>query len=95
MRAVMVSEDWWSGLSDDDRAAIEKAIEAGVAANRAWVVDWATKVEAKFAEAGVTVTQLAPGERDKMRALAQTVHPDVLSVEALAAYNEALAKVRK
>lgn len=95
MRAVMVSEDWWSDLSDDDRAAIEKAIEAGVVANRAWVVDWAKKVDAKFAEAGVTVTQLVLGERDKMRALAETTHADVLSEEGLAMYRAAIDQVRK
>lgn len=64
LRAVMVSQDWWADLADEDRTRITAAIEAGVAANRAWVIDWGKKVDAKFVEAGVTVTNLADGERD-------------------------------
>lgn len=95
LRAVMVSEDWWADMSDDDRTAVTTAIEAGVAANRAWVIEWGKKVDAKFAEAGVTVTELAEGERDKMLALAVAVHQKVLSEEALADYAAAIGQVRK
>lgn len=95
LRAVTVSEDWWASLSDEDRATLTSAIEAGVAANRAWIVEWAKNVDAKFAEAGVTVTELAPGERDKMLALAEAVHKQVLSEEALADYATAIGQVRK
>lgn len=95
LRAVLVSEDWWADLSDDDRTKIEAAVDAGVAANRAWVVEWGKKVDAKFAEAGVTVTDLADGERDKMLALAVAVHQQVLSEEALADYATAIGQVRK
>ena len=94
LRAVVVSEDWWSDLSDTDRAAIAAAIDAGVAANRAWVTEWAKTVDAQFADAGVTVTELAPGERDKMLALAEAVHKQVLSEDERAAYAAALAQVR-
>lgn len=95
LRAVMVSEDWWADMSDEDRTAVTAAIEAGVAANRAWVIEWGKQVDAKFAEAGVTVTELAAGERDKMLALAVAVHQQVLSEEALADYAAAIGQVRK
>lgn len=95
LRAVLVSEDWWADLSDEDRAKIEAAVEAGVAANRAWVIECGKKVDAKFAEAGVTVTDLADGERDKMLTLAVAVHQQVLSEEALADYAAAIGQVRK
>lgn len=95
LRAVLVSEDWWADLSDQDRAKVEAAVDAGVAANRAWVVEWGKKVDAKFVEAGVTVTDLADGERDKMLALAVAVHQQVLSEEALADYAAAIGQVRK
>ncbi|MEN8658755.1 MAG: TRAP transporter substrate-binding protein [Marivita sp.] len=94
VRAVVVSEDWWSGLSDADRATIQAAIDAGTAANRAWVQDWSGKVQALFDEAGVTVTELAPGEREKMLALSEVVHKKVMSESDLAAYAAALAQVR-
>lgn len=95
LRAVLVSEDWWVDMSDDDRAKVQAAVEAGVAANRAWVVEWGKKVDARFAEAGVTVTDLAAGEREKMRELAVAVHQQVLSEEALADYAAAIGQVRK
>lgn len=95
LRAVMVSEDWWADLAEEDRNRVMAAVEAGVAANRAWVVDWGKKVDAKFSEAGVTVTELATGERDKMLALATAVHQQVLSEEALADYAAAIGQVRK
>jgi TRAP-type C4-dicarboxylate transport system substrate-binding protein len=94
VRAVVVSEDWWSGLSDADRATIQAAIDAGTTANRAWVQDWSGKVQALFDEAGVTVTELAPGEREKMLALSEVVHKKVMSESDLAAYAAALAQVR-
>lgn len=94
VRAVVVSEDWWSGLSDADRATIQSAIDAGTAANRAWVQDWSGKVQALFDEAGVTVTELASGEREKMLALSEVVHKKVMSESDLAAYAAALAQVR-
>lgn len=95
LRAVSVSEDWWASLSEADRETLTDAIAAGVAANRAWVVEWAKTVDAKFAEAGVTVTELAPGEREKMLALAEAVHKQVLSEEALTDYGAAIGQVRQ
>lgn len=95
VRVIMVSEDWWADLSDDDRAAIQAAVEAGIAANNAWVADWATKVDAEFAAQGVTVTELADGERQKMLDKAAPVHKAVLGEDGVAAFAAALAQVRK
>ena len=95
LRAVVVSQDWWADLSDADRATIAAAIDAGTAANRAWVTEWSGKVDALFAQAGVTVTDLAPGERDKMLALSEAVHKQVMSEDELAAYAAAIGQVRK
>ena len=95
LRVVMVSEDWWSSLPDADRDAVVTAIEAGVSANRAWVIDWANKIEERFVEAGVTVSELAAGERNKMLALASGVHGEVLSAEHLSIFKSAIAQVRK
>jgi TRAP-type C4-dicarboxylate transport system substrate-binding protein len=95
IRAVLVSEDWWQDLSASEREQVQAALKAGVEANRAWVVNWGKTVDAQFTEAGVTVTPLAAGERDKMRALAGAVHRKVMSPEDLSAYEAALAQVRQ
>ncbi|MEZ5652567.1 MAG: TRAP transporter substrate-binding protein [Burkholderiaceae bacterium] len=94
MRAVLVSEDWWSGMNDKQRAQVAGAIRAGVAANRAWVVEWGKQVDARFRDAGVTVTALAPGERDKMKARAQATYKALLGDDGLAVYESAFAAVR-
>jgi TRAP-type C4-dicarboxylate transport system substrate-binding protein len=89
-RAVIVSQDWWDLQPPETQAALEAAIAAGVAANRAWVADWAGQVDARFAEAGVTVTDLAPGERAEMQARAAKVWESVMSAEDLAAFRAAI-----
>jgi TRAP-type C4-dicarboxylate transport system substrate-binding protein len=94
MRAVLVSEDWWSGMDEDERARIADAIKAGVAANRAWVVQWGRQVADRFRDAGVTVTDLEPGERDKMKERATAVYKAMLGDDGLAAYESAFSKVR-
>ncbi|MEZ5658417.1 MAG: TRAP transporter substrate-binding protein [Burkholderiaceae bacterium] len=94
MRAVLVSEDWWSGMDEAQRKQVALAVQAGVAANRAWVVDWGKQVAERFREAGVTVTELAPGERDKMKARAQPIYKAMLGDAGLAAYESAFAAVR-
>jgi len=94
-RAIMVSEDWWGGLNAKQKAVVEAGIRAGVKANRSWVSNWSKQVDARFKKAGVTVSQLAPGEREKMRALAVKVHQKVLKKQHLEAFAKAIATVRK
>lgn len=94
-RLVLVSQDWYESLSAADRATIDKAIEAGIAANRAWVENWKGLVAERQKEAGVTVSELEPGEREKMVELAKAVHADTLSEEDLAKVQAAVDSVRK
>ncbi|MGD1876073.1 MAG: TRAP transporter substrate-binding protein [Kiloniellaceae bacterium] len=94
-RLVLVSQDWFDGLPAADQATIDKAITAGIAANRAWVADWQGIVLERQKEAGVTVSELAPGERDKMVERATAIYLDVLNEEDLAKYQTALDSVRQ
>ena len=94
-RLVLVSQDWYDSLSAEDQATIDKAIEAGIAANRAWVEAWKNEVAKKQEEAGVTVSELAPGEREKMVELARKTYAAALSAEDLAKVEAAVDSVRK
>ena len=94
MRAVLVSEDWWTAMDEGVRAKVADAVRAGVAANRAWVVEWGRQVDERFRQAGVTVTALAPGERDRMKARAQATYGAMLGADGLAVYESAFAQVR-
>jgi TRAP-type C4-dicarboxylate transport system substrate-binding protein len=93
-RAVMISEDWYSGLSGSDRETIDAAISAGLQANREWLPGWAAQVDARFAEAGVTVTELASGERDRLVEMSAPIHGALLGEEGLALVMGALKQVR-
>jgi len=94
VRAVLVSEDWYSSLSAADKKIIDAAIQAGIKANREWVENWSATVSKRFQEAGVTVSQLAPGEREKFEARARTTYADLVSADVLSAYKAAIAKAR-
>ncbi|MEZ5751730.1 MAG: TRAP transporter substrate-binding protein [Paracoccaceae bacterium] len=93
-RAVMVSEDWYAGLSDAERTTIDSAIAAGLQANRDWLPTWAAQVDARFAEAGVTVTELQPGERDRLVAMSTPIHAQLLGEEGMTLVMGALNQVR-
>lgn len=94
-RAVMVSQDWLDGLSEAERATVEAAVAAGLARNREWVATWGEQVAARFAEAGVTVTELAPGERDKLVELSRPIHAQLLGEAGRDAVYAAIEAVRK
>ena len=93
-RAVMLSEDWYSGLDDAQRATIDAAVAAGIQANRDWMPGWAALVDSRFAEAGVTVTPLAEGQRDRLVEMSTPIHGALLGAEGLALVMGAIGQVR-
>ena len=93
-RLVLLSDDWYQMLSEDDRALIDDAIEAGLSANRAWIDDWSTTVRERHEEAGVTISELEPGEREKMVEAASTTWESVMEPDHLDAFVSALEQVR-
>lgn len=92
-RAVFVANDWYETLSADEKAQIDKALDAGIAANRAWLADWSTKVMARMKEAGVTISQLEPGEREKMVEATAPTWKTIMAPDALQKYLDALKTV--
>jgi len=92
-RVALISEDWYASLSDEEKAEIDAAIDAGIEANRAWVADWSVSVREKHERLGVTYTELAEGEREKMADLSETVWESTMTAEDLAAWKDAKATV--
>mgnify|MGYP000539584632 FL=1 len=88
-RIVLISEDWYASLSDEEKSQIDTALEAGKKANRDWVDSWASDVRAKHEAAGVTVTELAEGEREKMAELAQSTWSTSLPDDQLKIWTDA------
>jgi TRAP-type C4-dicarboxylate transport system substrate-binding protein len=94
IRSILISEDWYMALSDEGKKQIDAALEAGIKANRDWVTAWSTEVRARHEAAGVTITELEPGEREKMIALSQGVWAATLSPEDLKLWTDAKASIQ-
>ncbi|MEM7642952.1 MAG: TRAP transporter substrate-binding protein [Pseudomonadota bacterium] len=78
-RMILASQDWYEGLSDEERQVIDAAAERGVAANRDWAETWSASALDQLVEQGVTVTELADGEKEKFVEASMEVWPLVSS----------------
>lgn len=81
LRAAMVSASWYDGLSEDDRATVDAAVEAADAATRAWLDDVAVSSLSALEKAGVTVQRLEAQERAAFRELSKQVYTSGLMSE--------------
>ena len=93
-RAVLISQDWYVGLADEERAQVDAALEAGFEANRAWIEEWTTEVRERHEEAGVTISELEPGERELMVEAASATWDDIMEGDELAVFTDALEQLR-
>jgi len=89
LRITIVSEDWYQGLSDEDRATVDAAAAAATAANRAWL-GTQDAVMAKLEAAGVTVVKLDEAARAEFRAASAPAYDSgLLSQEQIATWEAA------
>ncbi len=93
-RAVLISEDWYQALTGEERGRIDAALDAGRAANRAWVANWAGEVRQRHEAAGVILSELEPGEREKMVEAAGTTWSEIMTEDELKQFTDAVAQVR-
>ncbi|MFN3955141.1 MAG: TRAP transporter substrate-binding protein [Pararhodobacter sp.] len=90
LRITIVSEDWYQGLSDEERAVVDAATDAANAANRAWLETQDGVIEQLIA-AGVAVTELSPEARAAFREASEATYTDgVLTLEQIADWRAAL-----
>ncbi len=89
LRIAIVSEDWYQGLSDEERATVDAATAAATQANRDWL-GTQDAVLGKLEEAGVAVIKLDQAARDAFRAAsAPAYNSGLLSQEQIAAWEAA------
>lgn len=88
LRITIVSEDWYDGLSDEDRATVDAAANAANAANRAWL-GTQTGVNEQLIAAGVEITELSDAARAEFQAASETTYDDIVNAEQLAAWRAA------
>ncbi|MDK3017099.1 TRAP transporter substrate-binding protein [Pseudodonghicola flavimaris] len=89
LRITIASEDWYQGLSDADRATVDAAVTAAVAANREWLKSQ-DAVIGKLEAAGVAVVTLDQAARDAFRAASGPAYDSgLLTAEQIAAWEAA------
>lgn len=76
LRAVLVSDDWYRGLGNEERQVVDEAVNIANRANRAWLEEVTPKALAELEAAGVEVTALSDEAREKFRELSQPVYHD-------------------
>lgn len=74
LRAVLVSDDWYQGLSEQERSMVDESVGIANQANRAWLQDITPKVLNELRENGVEVTTLSAESRDRFRELSRSVY---------------------
>jgi len=75
-RVVLVSEDWYQGLNDDERAVVDAAVVKARAANRNWL-NAQSKVLDQLRDAGIEVTTLSPEARAEFRKASEAIYDKV------------------
>lgn len=89
LRITIVSEDWYSGLSDEERATVDAAAEAANKANREWLASQAAVYD-KLTEAGMEVIRLTPEARAEfLEASAPAYESGLLSPDQIEAWRTA------
>ncbi|WP_199178627.1 TRAP transporter substrate-binding protein [Acidimangrovimonas sediminis] len=92
IRIAIASEDWYEGLSDDQRKIVDQATEAAHKANRDWLAGRAHVLK-DLEAAGITVIEPSPEERQKFRDASEQIYEKVeMPKGALAAWKAAIAQ---
>lgn len=92
LRITIVSEDWYQGLSAEQRATVDAAAAAATAANRQWLTTQDAVLD-KLAAAGVAIERLDQAARDGFRAAsAPAYNSDLLTAEQIADWETAMGK---
>lgn len=91
-RVAIVSEDWYQGLSDEERATVDEAVSLATAANRKWV-EGQSSVIAKLEASGVAVVNLSDEERDRFAKASRSLYEGgLVSAEDVATWLAAAGK---
>lgn len=89
LRITIVSEDWYQGLSDEERATVDAAAKAANTANREWLATQDV-VYGKLEEAGVSIVRLDDEARAAFREASEATYTSgLLTPEQVEMWREA------
>ncbi len=94
-RSALMSNDWYEGLSDEDRAKVDAALETAKQNNRAWTEAASKKELEQLRERGVEVTALTPEARAEFVERSKKAWPSLMPAEAIDAFLAAAEQTRK
>ncbi len=94
-RSALMSDDWYGGLSDEDRAKVDAAVALANEKNRAWTAEAAAKELDQLREKGVTVTTLSPEARAEFVERSKTAWPSLMPADAIEAFTAAAEQTRQ
>lgn len=87
-----MSEDWYQGLSDADRAIVDEGISLATAANRKWAANQPSVLD-KLEAAGVAVVRLNDEERERFATASRPLYEGgLVSSEDVATWLAAAGK---
>jgi len=78
LRVVLCSEDWYSGLSNKERAIVDEGVAKANIANRAWQAKMEISGKAALKKAGVEVYENTPEERALFAKLVRSHYNEML-----------------
>ena len=76
-RVIIMSKDWYDGLTDEERGWVDEAYDKAVAANRAWSAEYGAAAIDQLADLGVSVNPLESGEREKFEKAVTAIWPEI------------------
>lgn len=91
LRIAIASEDWYSGLSDEERTTVDAAVDAARAANRGWLGSQEGVLE-QLRAANVEITELSPEARAEFQAASMTTYDQIVTAEQMALWMAALGR---
>ncbi|MEC9344530.1 MAG: TRAP transporter substrate-binding protein DctP, partial [Pseudomonadota bacterium] len=93
-RSVLMSNDWYEGLGEEDRATVDAALKVANDNNRKWSYAAAEKELEMLEQAGVTVTELTPEARAEFVARTKAAWPQMFDPESLEMFMKAAEQTR-
>lgn len=94
-RSALMSKDWYEGLSVEDKAKVDTAVEGANLRNREWTYKAAEAELGQLTKIGVTVTELTPEARAEFVEKSKAAWPLLMPADAVEAFAAAAEKTRK
>jgi TRAP-type C4-dicarboxylate transport system substrate-binding protein len=77
-RAIIASEDWYQGLSEKDRAIIDKAAAKATETTWKWSIEVAEKSLKDLEASGINVYRSTSAEKAQFAKLVRPVYPEIV-----------------